>query len=138
MAYIPGTEYHEVTSREVTYKDTQMIDFFYKGGPLMYPLLLGSVLMVTVIVERGYHFIRAKTGGRLVEEVKRRIEEGELEQAEEIARSNHGPVAAIVYNAIRLREYTQDVIENKLSILGDHELARTSLHVLRRIFTFWS
>ncbi len=112
-----------------------MIDLFYKGGPLMYPLLLGSVLMVTVIVERGYHFIRAKTGGRLVEEVKRMIEDGNLEKAQEFARSSRGPVAVIVYEAIKLRTYTLDVIENELSIRGDQELARLTknLHLLELI-----
>jgi biopolymer transport protein ExbB len=112
-----------------------MIDLFYKGGPLMYPLLIGSVLMVAVIIERGYHFIRAKTGGRLVDEVKKKIEEGKLVEAEEMAHSSSGPVAAIVGEAIRLRVYTQDVIENELSIRGDQELARLTknLHILELI-----
>jgi biopolymer transport protein ExbB len=109
-----------------------MLDLFYKGGPLMYPLLFGSVLMVAIIIERGYHFIRAKVKRNFLESVNGAIEEGDLDGAESIARRNRGPVAAIVETAIRYRNFTQDVVENKISLRGDQELKRLSknLHLL--------
>ena len=109
-----------------------MLDLFYKGGPLMYPLLFGSVLMIAIIVERGYHFIRARVNRRFVETVINTIEEGDLERAQCIARECRGPVAAIIETALRYRSYTQDVVENKISLRGDQELKRLSknLHLL--------
>jgi biopolymer transport protein ExbB len=109
-----------------------MLDLFYKGGPLMYPLLFGSVLMVAIIIERGYHFIRAKVKRNFLESVTGAIEEGDLDGAEGMARRSRGPVAAIVETAIRYRNFTQDVVENKISLRGDQELKRLSknLHLL--------
>ena len=35
-----------------------MVDIFLKGGPVMYPLLLCSILSLTVIIERTFFWIR--------------------------------------------------------------------------------
>jgi len=35
-----------------------MIDIFIKGGPVMYPLMLCSILSLTVIIERAFFWIR--------------------------------------------------------------------------------
>jgi biopolymer transport protein ExbB len=112
-----------------------MLDLFYKGGPLMYPLLFGSVLMITIIIERGYHFVRAKVNRGFIDTVTTAIEGGDLVQAERVARGCRGPVAAIVETAIRYRSFTQDVVENKISLRGDQELKRLSrnLHLLELI-----
>jgi len=109
-----------------------MLDLFYKGGPLMYPLLFGSVLMIAIIIERGYHFIRTRVNRRFVDRVVNIIEEGDLQQAQRVAEKSHGPVAAIVEAALQYRSYTQDVVENKISLTGDQELKRLTknLHLL--------
>ena len=112
-----------------------MLDLFYKGGLLMYPLLFGSVLMVAIIIERGYHFIRARMNRRFVDRVIGIIEEGDLERAQEVAVCCRGPIAAVVAAALRYRSYTQDVVENKISLIGDQELKRLTknLHLLELI-----
>jgi biopolymer transport protein ExbB len=109
-----------------------MLELFYKGGPLMYPLLFGSVLMIAIIIERGYHFIRARVNRRFIGRVVNVIEEGDLQRAQRIAKECRGPIAAIVEAALRYRSYTQDVVENKISLTGDQELKRLSknLHLL--------
>ena len=109
-----------------------MLDLFYKGGPLMYPLLFVSVLMIAIIIERGYHFIRARVNRRFVDRVINIIEEGDLQQALVVAEKQHGPVAAIIEAALKYRSYTQDVVENKISLTGDQELKRLTknLHLL--------
>ncbi len=109
-----------------------MLDLFYKGGPLMYPLLFASVLMIAIIIERGYHFIRTRVNRRFVDRVVNIIEEGDLQQAQRVAEKSHGPVAAIVEAALQYRSYTQDVVENKISLTGDQELKRLTknLHLL--------
>jgi biopolymer transport protein ExbB len=109
-----------------------MLELFYRGGPLMYPLLFGSVLMVAIIIERGYHFIRAGVSRKFVDTIISTIEKGDLEGAQQIAGERRGPVAAIMETALRYRNYTQDVVENKISLRGDQELKSLSknLHLL--------
>jgi biopolymer transport protein ExbB len=112
-----------------------MVELFSKGGPLLYPLLLGSIVMVVVVVERGYHFIRARMKKRFIESVRNYIEENRIDDAHALASEGSGPVAAIVSLAIKLRKYTQETIENELSIRGDQELGRLNknLHLLELI-----
>ena len=35
-----------------------MVDFFIKGGPVMYPLLACSLIALTVIIERALFWLR--------------------------------------------------------------------------------
>ncbi len=116
-------------------KGEGMIDLFYKGGPLMYPLLFGSVLMIAVIIERAFHFIGTGENRKVVELVKRHIQSGEFDKAQEIVEREKGPVASLIYEAIVQRDSSQEVIENELSIRGDQILRSLSknLHLLELI-----
>jgi biopolymer transport protein ExbB len=110
-----------------------MIDFIAKGGPLMYPFLLGSVLMVAVILERAIHFVGAGTSRQTVERIKEKIRARTIPAAVKEAEQSSGPVAAIILQALRYRRYTRDVIDNELSLQGDQELGR-----LGKTCTCWS
>ncbi len=112
-----------------------MSDLFYKGGPLMYPLLLGSVLVIAVIIERGFSFIGTGVKRGLVETIKQHITRVDFEKAIEIAGREKGPVAVIIREAILKRNSPKDAIENELSIRGDQILQRLSknLHLLELI-----
>ena len=39
-----------------------MLDFMLKGGPLMVPIILCSVISLAIMIERGYVFYRARSG----------------------------------------------------------------------------
>jgi len=108
------------------------LDLFYKGGPLMYPLLLGSVLMVAVIIERGFKFINTGVKNSFIENIKKHVQQNDFERAIKISNKTK---AAIIYETLNMRRYTIDVIENEVSIRGDLELRnlRKNLHLLELI-----
>jgi biopolymer transport protein ExbB len=112
-----------------------MLELFYKGGPLMYPLLLGSILMVAVVIERGFRFIGTGENKKLIETVKQHIQKREVDTAMEKAKEGRGPIALILYEVMEFRRYTQDVVENEISIRGDQILRHLSknLHLLELI-----
>ena len=56
-----------------------MLELFYKGGPLMYPLLLGSVLMIAVVIERGFRFIGTGVNKKFIDTIKDQIQHGKFE-----------------------------------------------------------
>lgn len=60
-----------------------MIDFFLKGGPLMWPLLACSIVALTVVIERGLFWMRE--GRRRDDQQRSRLfaltEGGEFEEA---------------------------------------------------------
>jgi biopolymer transport protein ExbB len=101
----------------------------------MYPLLLGSVLMIAVVIERGFRFIGTGVNRKFIDTIKGLIQHGKFEKAMETAGALKSPVAAILYVVLKYRKYTKDVIENEVSIRGDQILRSLSknLHLLELI-----
>jgi biopolymer transport protein ExbB len=109
-----------------------MLDLFYKGGPLMYPLLVGSVLMIAVIIERAFHFIGTGEKPKVFDRVKDLAQKGSYGRAIEIAKGERSPLFSLIRGALEMQGRPKEEIENKLSILGDGLLRRMSknLHLL--------
>jgi biopolymer transport protein ExbB len=112
-----------------------MLELFYKGGPLMYPLLLGSVLMVALIIERACHFIGKGENRRVFEQVREYIRNGDFERARRAAQREKSPVFILIKEALGMRGSSKEEMENSLSIRGDRILRQLSknLHLLELI-----
>ena len=112
-----------------------MLDLFYKGGPLMYPLLLGSVLMVAIIIERACHFIGTGENRRAFDQVSGYIKNREFDKAEGIIQGEKSPVFILIKEALNMRGSSKEEIENLISIRGDRILRQLSknLHLLELI-----
>ncbi|UCB46425.1 MAG: MotA/TolQ/ExbB proton channel family protein [Spirochaetota bacterium] len=112
-----------------------MLDLFYKGGPLMYPLLLGSILMVAIIIERACHFIGTGENRRVFDQVSGYIKNREFDKAEGIIQGEKSPVFILIKEALNMRGSSKEEIENLLSIRGDRILRQLSknLHLLELI-----
>jgi len=55
-----------------------MINYFYQGGPVMYPLLFCSLVSLTIVIERGIFWIREKKNRdrKLLERFMSLVEKG--------------------------------------------------------------
>ncbi len=73
-----------------------------KGGIIIYPLLLSSIISLTVILERFYCFIKIpkKIKGSIMQEIKVKIREGQKKEAVYICEQNGGPVARVLKRGI--------------------------------------
>jgi biopolymer transport protein ExbB len=58
-----------------------MIDLFFKGGPLMYPLLLCSLAMLAIIVERGIVFFRTGVKRDFIQIITEYVRDGNTEKS---------------------------------------------------------
>jgi biopolymer transport protein ExbB len=106
-----------------------MIDLFIKGGPLMYPLLLCSVVSLAVIIERGVQYLGSKINRSAVEEMMRLVKRGELEGALRQSRRSNGPVCAIIAEVLANRRLDRDGLEGRISQVGSGELKRLTRHL---------
>ncbi len=104
-----------------------MIDLFLKGGPLMIPLLLGSVLMFAIIIERIVVFSRTGIRPSLIDAIKSEITSPSSGENEPGFIQEKGPVQKLLIDITRIKKKPIDTIEKNISIKGDmylHQLEK--------------
>ncbi len=85
-----------------------MIDIFLSGGPVMVPLLLCSLLSLTVIIERAifWTIVGMRNNQRLVSEVMDLCQIGDWEGIRKIAEGSKSYVVSILVSGILHRNYS--------------------------------
>jgi biopolymer transport protein ExbB len=85
-----------------------MVEYFLKGGPVMYPLLACSVLALTVVIERTIFWIREDLhrNQSLVDDVLELCRRGDWESVRERVRGTKDYVIRILVNGVLHREYS--------------------------------
>ena len=79
-----------------------MLQYFLKGGLVMYPLLICSVIALAVSLERFYHLRRAEINtSRLMNQVKAKVARSGAEEALSICEETPGPVARVLAVSLR-------------------------------------
>ena len=102
-----------------------MFEFFLKGGFLMWPILLCSVMAFAIVLERLWYFCRIKTNvGNLTAQVKKLLQEGKLEEAERLCKETRGPVAYILAVGIHIHKRAYPEKEKIISRAGSKELRK--------------
>ena len=86
--------------------NTQAIEIFYKGGPIMWPLLIVSIVAFTVVIERLLFILLDKKNRDpvLVGEILSQVEMGRTDEAVAIAGNSKDFVARALTYALTHRE----------------------------------
>ena len=81
-----------------------MFEFIMKGGPLMWPILLCSVISATIVLERLYKFHRARIKiPNMLSKVKNLIKNGKADEAIKLCEEASDPIShLLVINIIVL------------------------------------
>ena len=74
---------------------TTGLEYFIKGGPVMYPLLLCSIAAVAISVERYLFFKRADSGREFTRQFCDFIEQGNWQDAKDLADHTEGEIAKL-------------------------------------------
>ena len=77
------------------------IDFFQKGGAVMYVLLLCSMFVVAIGIERALHFKRMDSGRDFAKDFYQQVAAGQYERAASLLQNGHGVLAAIIIAAVQ-------------------------------------
>ena len=78
------------------------IEFFHKGGSIMYVLLLCSIFVVTIGIERAMYFSRMDTGRAFARDFYQAMANEDYAGARKLAEDHRGALANILFGALKL------------------------------------
>ena len=101
------------------------LDLFYKGGPVMYPILLVSLIAGTVILERVFWWLRERSRKRTatLNRVYDAIQAGDLEKASKLAEDSSDPRLRVVWQGLNNQH---DSMQGALQLAAAVEIQRAS------------
>jgi len=100
-----------------------MLEYFYQGGPVMYPLLFCSILSLTIVIERGIFWVREKKrrDRRRLDLMMDLFETNDLEGARKAAAGTADFVIRVLVCGIVHREFS---LRDALRMAADEEISR--------------
>ena len=100
-----------------------LIDKFHKGGPIMWPILIVSIVGLTVVIERciwwGGRWFRRDP--KRIEKVFTAIENGDTTEASRLSRSSRDPVLRMLWNGLN---HQHSSLEAALQVAAGIEIKR--------------
>ena len=107
-----------------------MFDFFAKGGVLVCPIILCSVLALAIFVERLISFARVRIRGYgLVKKVAQYIRNKESAKALTLAKRNESPMGRILVDAIEVADQGSETLESVIVNSTDGEVRKLSRYL---------
>ncbi len=107
-----------------------MFDFLAKGGVLVIPILLCSVVALAIFVERIIRFSKIKSRGvGLAEKTIQMLKQGKKEDASEMLAASNAPMGRVLLQAIDVLDQDRDTLETVISNSTDEEVRDLSSYV---------
>ncbi|MFA5068846.1 MAG: MotA/TolQ/ExbB proton channel family protein [Candidatus Omnitrophota bacterium] len=102
-----------------------MLDFVIKGGPLMYPVILCSIIAMAIVIERVYHLYRARIDTRkFMDEISNVLRRNKIIEAIEICDKTPGPIAHILKAGILKHDRPRQEIKEAIEEAALYEVPR--------------
>ena len=113
------------------------IEFFHKGGAIMYVLLLCSIFVVTIGIERTMYFSRMDTGRTFAREFYQCMANDDFAGARKLAEDHRGALANILFGAMKLVKTDSTRVSSYMEIQSGIALSklRKRLYYLSVIVT---
>ncbi len=102
-----------------------MLDFLAKGGILMIPIFICSVISLAIILERFYHLRKACINSSdFFSNINRLLKENELQNALELCQETPGPLSRVAEITIENQKKNNEERERIVSRTGSQEVRR--------------
>ena len=102
-----------------------MLEIIQKGGPVMYPIILCSILALAIVIERVYHLYKAKIDTKdFMNNVEITVKRNRIAEAIKICDKTPGPIAHIVKAGIMKHDRSRQEIRESIDDAGHQEVPR--------------
>lgn len=100
-----------------------MFSIIQKGGPVMYPIILCSVLALAIILERLYRLYKARIDtGQFMDSISQTLKRNRVMDAVQMCEATPGPIASIVKAGILKHDRTKTEIKEAIEDAGLFEI----------------
>lgn len=100
-----------------------VIEFFLKGGPIMWPILISAIVAIAVVGERTFWWLREsrRREPHKLEQILAAIENHDVPAATKIAEDSGDPVVRMIYRGLN---HVHTSLEGALQLAAGIELRR--------------
>lgn len=107
-----------------------MLEIIQKGGPVMYPIILCSVIALAIVIERLYHIYKAKIDTKdFMNNIEITIKRNRIAEAIKICDKTPGPIAHIVKAGVLKHDRSRQEIRESIEDAGHQEVPRLEKHL---------
>ena len=107
-----------------------MFDFLAKGGILVIPILLCSVLALAIFLERIISFVRMRRkGSGLAEKIAHLLKQGRDKEALEAANAGDSPMGHVLAQAMEVKDHDRETIETVIVNATEQEIRGLSTYL---------
>src|SRR5216117_1145458 len=106
-----------------------LIDKFHKGGPIMWPILIVSIIGLTVVIERIFWWTGRwfRRDPKRIEKVFTAIEHGDVTEASRLSRGSRDPVLRMMWNGLNHQHAS---LQGALQVAAGIEIKRAGLFLV--------
>ena len=106
------------------------VDLIFRGGALMIPIVLCSLIALTIILERLYFFFKQYEDPETIfASIEKMLGHGKVQMSKEIRLNSKGPIARLLQVGLKEKDAPLWKLEEKLSVTGQEELNAFSKHI---------
>ena len=107
-----------------------MVDFLSKGGILVIPILLCSIIVFAIFLERLIRYAVNRTRGKEIElKVTGLVESGHMDEARKLAEQSNSPMGRVLARAIKAGGLDRDTLETIIINATDREVRDLSAYL---------
>jgi len=102
-----------------------MFEMIIKGGPVMYPIILCSIIALAIVVERVLHLYRARIDTKkFMDEIANKLKRNKIMEAIEMCENTPGPIAHILKAGILKHDRPKEEIKEAIEEAALYEVPR--------------
>jgi len=102
-----------------------MFDMIIKGGPIMYPIILCSIIALAIVIERVFHLYRANIDTKkFMDEIANKLRRNKIMESIEMCENTPGPIAHILKAGILKHDRPKEEIKETIEEAGLYEVPR--------------
>ncbi|MBN1355506.1 MotA/TolQ/ExbB proton channel family protein [bacterium] len=108
-----------------SFEQFAILTYFNKGGPMMWPLLAISILVIAMVFERLYHYRKVSINTpEFLKKVRIALEARKIKEAITMCENYKGPIASIMKAGLLKAGKSREEIETAIAASGGVEMSR--------------